>query len=969
VEVRFGPFCLHPIEGLRRGSRELHVTPKSLAVLHFLASHPGRVIPKDDLVRAVWQDVAVSDSALTSCIKELRRTLKDDAKRPRFIETLNRRGYRFVADVAPATFTRQSGLPSGSSGGFLVGREETLARMSAALARAAHGERQILFLAGEPGIGKTAVVETFSRGLEQDARWRVTRGVCVERYGAAEPYQPLLDAITRLCRGADTDRFLPILRQCAPSWLAQLPALQTPAEHRLLSRRAAGVTPERMQRELVDALESMAGETPILLWLEDVHWSDIATVDWLTALAVRTDHARLLLIATCRTGDGPSGRHPLPAIIDTLRGKGLCEEIVLARLLREDVRAYIAARFSTTPETLDRLAALVHRHTEGNPLFVVNLLGDLVARGVLAREENLDWSLAATVDEAALGVPEDVRRAIARQLERVNPADRALLETMSIVGQRGAAAAIAAGADAATVDTESALGALARDRCFVRECPRIEWPDGTVSAGFEFLHALYREVLDARVHAARRVELHRRIGERLEQGYGVRAGEIAAELAGHFEGAREISRALVHLLRAAETSRGRSAYPIAEQQLRRALVLVEQLPMSTERRDREIDIRIALGTLLMATRGWASDEIETHYRRALHLCPELDSSRSFPSLWGLWLFHWGRGDGTRARDLAATLRNHAATSRDRAHILQASHANWATSFSQGRLDEALRFAREGRTLYQIEPDAALAPAYGSHDPLTCAMNFAARALSLMGAVDDAVSVSEESIAFARELGHPFTLALALFFASTVRHARQEPEATLARASEGAALARAHGFRLTVAWASILEGCAIVQIGGRDDGLESLRGALSTADAGQSQFMTYFHGIFAEACLACNRGDEGLRSVETGLRLAEEGDERFYEAELYRLRGELRLARSGDGAAADAEQDFRRAIAIAEAQGAQRLELRAATSLARLGGMPDEERRHLLMRPMQAISQGMTLDDARTAREMLQRVDK
>jgi len=524
VEVRFGPFCLHPIEGLRRGSRELHVTPKSLAVLHFLASHPGRVISKDDLVRAVWQDVAVSDSALTSCVKELRRTLKDDAKRPRFIETLNRRGYRFVADVSPSP-ARQPALPSvGSSGGFLVGREETLARLSTALAGAADGKRQILFLAGEPGIGKTAVVEAFARGLEQDTRWRVTRGVCVEHYGAAEPYQPLLDAIARLCRGADADRFLPILRRCAPSWLAQLPTLQTPAEHRLLSRRAAGVTPERMQRELVDALESMASETPILLWLEDVHWSDIATVDWLTALAVRTDHARLLLIATCRTGDGRSGRHPLPAIIDTLRGKALCEEIVLTRLLGEDVRAYIAARFSTARETLDRLAALVHRHTEGNPLFVVNLLDDLVARGVLARDANLEWSLAANVEEAALGVPEDVRRAIARQLERLNPADRALLEIMSIVGERGAAAAVAAGADAATVDTEATLGALARDRCFVRECPRIEWPDGTVSAAFEFLHALYREVLDARVHAARRVELHRRIGERLEKGYGERAG-------------------------------------------------------------------------------------------------------------------------------------------------------------------------------------------------------------------------------------------------------------------------------------------------------------------------------------------------------------------------------------------------------------------------------------------------------------
>jgi DNA-binding winged helix-turn-helix (wHTH) protein len=410
VEVRFGPFRLHPIEGLSRGARELHVTPKSLSVLYVLASRPGRVVAKDDLVRAVWHDVAVSDSALTSCIKELRRALKDDAKHPRFIETLNRRGYRFIAEIAApvASTPERASRTDRTSTGSLIGRENVLAAMSAALDRASNGERQIVFVAGEPGIGKTAVVDAFMREVERVGRWRLTHGQCVEHYGASEPYQPLLDALARLCRPT-ADSFVAILRQYAPSWLAQLPALQTPSEVRLLTRRTSGVTSERMQRELMDALERMAADTPIVLWLEDVHWSDLATLDWLAAFAARTDGARLLLIATYRTADVRAGRHPLPAIVDDLRIKARCEAIALPGLTQADVCAYLTARFPANAGALEDLGVLVHHHTEGNPLFVVNVLRDLLVRGVL-REVDGRWTADSGMDAASFGIPEDVRR-------------------------------------------------------------------------------------------------------------------------------------------------------------------------------------------------------------------------------------------------------------------------------------------------------------------------------------------------------------------------------------------------------------------------------------------------------------------------------------------------------------------------------------------------------------------------------
>jgi tetratricopeptide (TPR) repeat protein len=247
------------------------------------------------------------------------------------------------------------------------------------------------------------------------------------------------------------------------------------------------------------------------------------------------------------------------------------------------------------------------------------------------------------------------------------------------------------------------------------------------------------------------------------------------------------------------------------------------------------------------------------------------------------------------------------------------------------------------------------------------MNFRARALRLLGAVDEAVRVSEAAIALARELGHPFGLAQTLFFASTVHHARRDAQATLALASTSAAMAREQGFRLFLAWSSILEGWSLVQLGRRDDGLALLRDALRIADAGSRQFMTHFHSIFAEACLSCSRHEEGLRSTEDGLQLAADGDERFYESELYRLRGEFRLAAGGTQAAA--EEDFRRAIAAAASHGAQWLVLRAVTSLSGLKALPRDERHQLLMHTMQGLDEGVDLQDMRDARNRLRQLER
>jgi DNA-binding winged helix-turn-helix (wHTH) protein len=199
--IQFGRFQLDPVQGLRRGTQDLRLTPKSLSLLCVLAERAGDVVSKEELFRKVWRDTAVSDAALTSCIQELRHTLGDDPRRPRFIETVHRRGYRFVARTSRLSSDERSTAmpPSARSEAPLVGRDPVIAQMIASCALAERGSRRVLFVTGEPGIGKTTTVQAFlARGVQGGVR--ITWGQCVQHYGVGEPYQPLLDALTRLCR-------------------------------------------------------------------------------------------------------------------------------------------------------------------------------------------------------------------------------------------------------------------------------------------------------------------------------------------------------------------------------------------------------------------------------------------------------------------------------------------------------------------------------------------------------------------------------------------------------------------------------------------------------------------------------------------------------------------------------------------------------------------------------------------------
>jgi DNA-binding winged helix-turn-helix (wHTH) protein/predicted ATPase len=929
----FGEYQLDPAQGLKRDQHDVRITPKSLSLLCLLAQRAGQVVTKEEIFRLVWPDTAVSDSALTSCIQELRGALGDEVKQPRYIETLHRRGYRFVAH----TLNTLAQSPPVLAVPFLrpdipfVGREALVQEMVNAWTAANHGGRQVLFVTGEAGVGKTTTVSVFLARLAALGPIRATWAQCVQHFGVGEPYEPLLEAITRLCRQASGEQFLSMLEQHAPTWLAQMPGLLPPRRFAELQRGAAGTTKERMLRELTGALEAITVDAPLILWLEDLQWSDVSTLDWISAFAARPEPARLLLIGTVRSSEITGTQHHLASLIDHLLLKGLGHELVLHGLDETAVAEYVKLRFPCQDggeESFASLATLVQRHTAGNPLFVMHVFSDLVERGLVV-EANDNWSSSGPITARDLGIPESVRRAINGEIDQLSVAEQTLLEVASVVGMNFALPILATAMETSLRETEAPLSSLAHRHRFVVRAHMLE-SAGSGASGFRFLHVLYRDAFYQRIAPERLEELHQRVGDCKERVHVDSVQLIAAELAMHFELGKKIDRAVFYLQQAAQNARSRSAFVEARIHLDKALLLVQQLPLTRERKEREAILLIELGAIFQATHGWGAKQAEDAYSRAQTLLHELGKeTTSFTALWGLWLFYWGRGFLDNARDLVEDLLDIASRVGDPATLVQAHHAAWATAFSRGDLNATLRHTDEGLRLYDEERDSALLARFGNHDARVCGQMFRARAFALLGQTEQAIQYNNTSIEFARKLAHPFSLALALVFASGLGQLLCDCLATRNHAAAAIKIAREQEFRLLFAWASAFEGWAEANEGQAKEGLQKILNSISSVRAiSCGQFQPHLLGLLAETRLKSGQFPEAMSALEEALNLAVRSGERFYEAELLRLKGELQLV-SEHETACQAERPFLDSLEVSKTQNAQLFTLRTAASLGRL----------------------------------------
>ena len=934
-EVRFGRHRFDPRTGrLWTNRREVKLTPRAAAVLAALVERAGQPVTRDELFQSVWRDTVVSDAALTACIQELRRALEDDARRPRFIETRHRRGYRFVGQVAPSApeggVARDSPPmpPAPRMPVTVVGRDGELAELRECLARAADEERQVVFVTGEAGIGKTTVVESFLAEVHSDRRLRIAQGRCIETHGPGEAYLPLLEALTGLCRGSGGEPIARLLRHHAPTWLAQMPSVLGNSEFRTLKQQTVGVTPARMLRELADAVEVVAQNVILVLWLEDLHWSDPSTLDWLAYLASRPGPARILVLGSYRPGEALTRAHPLEAAKDALKMRGHCRELALAPLSEMAVGEYLARRFPAGDAPPD-LAGMIHRRTGGNPLFIVQVADNLARRGVLTAHVGRRDVTASPIH---IAIPEDVRRMIGHDLDRMPAYQRRILEAASAVGREFSVATVAAAEPFELDDVEHCCAELARHASFLTSLGSEAWSDGTVAGRYGFRHALHHEVVYERISVGRRVELHRRIGERLETGLGERAAEVATELAMHFERGHDVGRAIRYLRLAGEIATQRSAAREAVALLTRALDLLQTQPDTPPRAEEEVALQIAIGAPLMAMKGRGAPEVERVYSRAQELCERIgDSPRLFTVIWGLFLFARSRGEIETAHGFGQRLLALAERAEDPALLIEAHHALWATLFAQGDLRATRHHAAEAVRLYDLARHASLAAVYGNHDPAVCAHGHAAWALELCGEPEQASRQSQAALALARRLGHPFSTAHALLYGARLHQFRGDWRRTRACAEAAGVLASERGFVQLEAWVSITRGWALAAGAEINEGLAMIRDGLAAIRAlGSGEFKTYFLALLAEALATAHQPEAALDAVAEALAAVETSGERFYAAELHRLRGELRFAMGDDRA--ELARSFATALEIARKQGALALEQRALRSLGKAQGV-------------------------------------
>jgi DNA-binding winged helix-turn-helix (wHTH) protein/tetratricopeptide (TPR) repeat protein len=953
-EICFGPYELDLANArLLREGTPVSLAPKALDVLHYLASRPDRLVTKNELLSNVWPDVVVSDASIKVCVREIRKALDDLARTPTYIETVHRKGYRFIAPVDEhATFAKPIAQTETSESArapvTLVGRAGQLAKLREIFETGASGRRQCVFIAGQTGSGKTALVEAltefrFKANTDGGAAAQVLYGHCFQQFGSAEPYMPVWEALGRVLGGDGSGRALALLaRHAAAAYAAAARSTSPPTTPSAAS--------DRLLRQLVEAIELLSAQTPLILVLEDVHWADYSTIDLISALARRDTPAKLLLIATYRPAEvTAAAEHPLAEVVHGLATADRCSQMPLDYLDEPTVQQFLAARFPGA-QFPAALARRLYQRTDGCPLFLVHLLDDLIDQGVLSQHRGV-WALAGADDKHAASqssetpawlavldtqIPQTVRAMIESQIERLPNAARAALEAAAVVGIEFSAAAVAAAAGVDVIDAERACDQLARRHRFLEQRGIDEWPDGTVATHYRFVHELYHAVVNEQVPIARRVLLHREVGLRLESAWGDRTAEEAANLAIHFETARDWPRAVKYFGQAAQTAGRHHAHREAVHYLRRALAAVERLS-EPERDQCELDVLNALGVNLQVTRGFASPEVEAIHARAHALCmtrgsASADLAKTFPALWGIWLFHKVRSDLHKASEMCDELLKMAEG--NSSLMLQAHQAVCVTNLCLGKPQITCEHMERAWAIYDPKLHAPNAQVFGQ-DPGVATQAFGAVALWQMGRTPEAIEASDRALSLAEQLRQPSSRALAMHFAAMLHQCRGDADQAAKWSAASMELAEDEGFSFWRAGGLVLNGWSRAALAGdaasmadAESAIDDIRRGLQAWVAtGSRTYHTYYLGLLADALQRVGRARESRHPLEEALAETQTLSEGLYEAELHRLVGSEILLTSHEPSPPEAQLALRKAVSVARAQGARALADRAANDLA------------------------------------------
>lgn len=942
---------------LRHDGRPVALEPQVFQLISYLVERPGQLVTKEELLDGVWGTRFVTESALTTRIKQARRALGDDGRTQRLIRTVIGRGYRLSADVG---VTRAAGgEPAAAAPPLLVGRDAELSLLERLLDDATGGARRVALVAGEPGQGKTTLLDAFLAGAVARSPARVARGQSVEHTGPGEPYLPLLDALARLCRATGAGEVVALLGRRAPTWLLQLPGLVDEQEADRLRAVSLGATRERMLREVVDALEALSELRPLVLVLEDLHWSDQATLEVVAALARRVAPAALLVVATYRAA--AAGDRGLAALVGELAPRRpTCEQLELRGLDEDAVAALVRARLDASAVPADLVALLAER-AGGNPLFLTALVDHWASDGLVSASDGAVQA-RVSLDELRHGIPATLRQLVDHQVTQLAAGDRAVVEASSVVGVAPESAAVAAALGQDDEAVEQRMAALSHPAGMLTRGEAAGWPDGTVTSVFGFRHSLYQQVVHDAIPAGRRARLHRSVGERLAAAFGDDPAARAADLAHHFVLGGDAERAVPALVSAAEVALRRSGHVEAIELLGQARSWVARLPPGEERLRWEGRVEAMIAPALIATHGWAAAEVRHAYERALELSEQIgDHALTDSVLYGLATWHEYRAEyetsqALMERRLRLRERQPAAV-RVEAHELLA-----CSSFHQGGFEAALGHVEEALASYDAREHIGLMALYGEN-PAVSSRHWAAHAQWFLGYPDRALRTIEEALAVAADLAHSFSLSHAQEHAGYVRQYRREPDRVLHHAEETVRLAGQQGYAYRRATGTMLRGWGLAATGETATGLDELSAGLDAYRAtGAAMDLPYFLGLLADVHLRAGRPDEASEALDEA-RTIPRARGYFYEPELLRLRAEV-LDRQGRADLAAAAR--RRALDVARGLGARSLALRAASSaVEHADGERERARAVELLRPLYGwFTEGFDTPDLRRAAALL-----
>jgi DNA-binding winged helix-turn-helix (wHTH) protein len=942
---------------LRLEAAAVKLRPKTLALLRVLLQRPGELIGKEELTRLVWPGLAVTDVVLNVCVAELRRALGDAAAQPRFLETVHRRGFRFIAPVSaePPAGTPETNVDDIAGDHVLVGRHNELNVLWQSWQRARAGQLQVVIVSGDAGIGKTALLDRFVVELRGEPF--VGRGQCLDLNAAAEPFLPVLEALQAVCNGPDGERVVELVRRHAPSWQRHLSGVAAAGDS-LPGERGH----ESMVRELIAALNAITQAMPLILVLEDLHWSDPSTVDLVAALAQTRAGARLLVIGSVRPADAILQGHPRRLLRLAAVARDRVRELQLELLGEDSVRQYLERRLADA-ETAAALAPHIAARTDGSPLFMVAVVDHLIDDAILQRTGE-GWRANRPLARVADEIPPSVTRLLREQIATFAARERAVLEAACVAGPSFASQAVAAGTERTLPDTEVLCAGLAERRFFV-DCGPIGWPDGSVGQGYRFRHMIYHQVVDGLLTSGYRQALHLRIGTRLETGYGDRTDDAAGELAVHFGAAADHAKAFKYRKVASKRAIERGAYKEAIDHMRLAYAALRHLPAGDKRDRDELRLLVHLAPLAIAVHGVADPEAAPLAARMHDLMRRTDQQLtqfgSFSTLAVVWRM---RGEIEIADAMAR---------------------------------EMLRLAEEiGVETLQIAAHHVLGGnRFHCADFEPCRDHFE-RVLAIIDRRDDidgnmvlelAAASSRCQLAVARLLGGQADAARRAVALARARHGNSEFSGVRAMLNVLAAwtfvvLREIDDVEELVTspavvdcdpplplWSSVgrmIRGWMLVQRCRVEAGLAEIESGYAEYVASQGESSTFdYQMLRADAYLTAGRRGDAMRVVDEGMETLARYKQSYFAAEMYRIRGELLAAKPSSDAPA-AEACWREGLALARRQKAVAFELRLALSLAPLmiADGREAEGRRLLQPLLESAARGGETADVAAARRLL-----